>query len=91
VNVSEDKNELQKECDANVRAARRYRRRDAFWGNVQLVFWVLVVAAVVGGVCWVVYAHVDDYRGQCHDAGGHIIDIRDAEICVDRDNRVILL
>lgn len=89
--MSEDENELQRNRDENVRAARRYRRREAFWGNVQLVFWVLVVAAVIGGIFWIVYADIDGYRRQCHDAGGHVVDVRNNEICVDRENRVIFL
>lgn len=49
------------------------------------------VIIVVAGLGWLIWAHADDYRGQCHDAGGHIIEVRDAEICVDRENRVIFL
>jgi len=51
----------------------------------------VVVATVLGGIIGLIYASVDSYRRQCHDVGGHIISVRDNEICVDRDNKVIFL
>jgi hypothetical protein len=68
----------------------RYRRQ-VFKDRMWIVFWVLIVAAVIGTLCWIIYADIDGYRSQCHNAGGHIVDIHDTEICVDRDNRVILI
>ena len=89
--MTEDENELQRNRDENVEAARRYRRRELFKDNMWIVFWVLVIMAVVGGVCWIAYADMDGYRSQCHDAGGHVVEVRGYDICVDRENRVIFL
>lgn len=78
-------------CDVSDvgRTDRLLNRLEALpWFGILTTIGVVLVVAGLGLLLW---AHVDSYRGQCHDAGGHIIDIRDAEICVDRDNRVIFL
>jgi hypothetical protein len=57
-------------------------------------FGVTITVIIVGFLTllgWTTYAHIDGYRSQCHNAGGHIIEVRDEEICVDRENRVIFL
>jgi hypothetical protein len=62
--------------------------RDLPW---DIIGGILGLVSMLVLATWLVYAHIDDYRGQCHDAGGHIISVRDEEICVDRENRVIFL
>lgn len=65
------------------------RRIDFSWVGPTLVF--LVFLGFLGAVGWIIYADANDYRRQCHDSGGHIIEVKDTEICVDRDNGVIFL
>jgi hypothetical protein len=62
--------------------------------NFDRVFPVVIIAAclsVAGGVGWLIYSDVDDYRRQCHRAGGHIVEVKDEEICVDHDGKVIFI
>lgn len=58
-----------------------------WWG----ILWTLLVIVMLIGAGFAIYRGVVGYRTECHNAGGHIIDVRDADICVDRDNRVIFL
>jgi hypothetical protein len=51
----------------------------------------LVIVVGLGGASWLIYAMIDDYRRQCHNVGGHIIDVKGNEICVDHDNRIIFV
>jgi hypothetical protein len=67
---------------------REVRLRYFPWFGVTVT---LIIIAVLGGFVWLVYASVDGYRTECHNAGGHIITVNGSEICVDRDYRVIFL
>jgi len=89
--MSEDENELQRNRDENVREARRRRRRESFKDNMWIIFWILVVAVIVGSLCWISYADISGYRRECHNAGGHVVEVRGYDICVDRENKVIFL
>lgn len=76
-----------------------YRRPNAFVEQLRewlrdrgaVLAWVGLFVAVVGGIGWLAYASIDDYRGQCHGQGGHIVEVKGTEVCVDRENRVIFL
>lgn len=60
--------------------------RNFSWGAV--AFWLAAVALVGGVVYWV----VGDYRGYrtaCWDNGGHIEEIRNQDICIDSEGRVL--
>jgi hypothetical protein len=57
--------------------------------NIGMIFIVVGAVLVFVAIGVGIYATTDNYRRQCHNAGGHIISVRDEEICVDHDNRVI--
>ena len=52
---------------------------------------VVVCVGLLTGAGFIVYGTINDYRAQCHDAGGHIIEVQGDEVCVDHDNRVIFV
>lgn len=65
------------------------RRYDFSW--VAPTLFVAGLVGLLGLLGWLIYSDVDSYRHQCHDSGGHIISVKETEICVDRDNQVIFL
>lgn len=82
------------ENDKTEQPEETYRSRvaDFFWDlNYAVVTTFVVVVLVVACVVWGVVNNQRAWRGECHDAGGHVIEVENADICVDRDNRVILI
>lgn len=74
--------------------ATTYRGRvaDFFWNlNYAVVAAIAGVVLVVACIVWGVVNTQRAWRGECHNAGGHVIEVEKADICVDRDNRVILI
>lgn len=51
----------------------------------------VVIIAFIAGLGWIIWLDIDGNRQECHRAGGHIINVNSNEVCVDHDNRVILL
>lgn len=51
----------------------------------------IVISMFIGGLIWLVIADETGYREQCHNSGGHIIEVHGNDICVDREQRVIHL
>jgi hypothetical protein len=59
------------------------------WG---VFIWLMIlIGGVFTGLGMLLYGTVTDHREQCHRASGHIIELRGDEVCVDHDNRVIIL
>lgn len=52
---------------------------------------VLIAIAGAAGLVYVIARTTADYRNQCHDAGGHIVEVSGSHVCVDHDNRIILV
>lgn len=70
----------------------RGRVADFFWNlNYAVLAAIAAVVLVVACVVWGVVNVKRAWRGECHDAGGHVIKVENTDICVDRDNRVILI
>lgn len=69
---------------------------ETFWDRVRDLPWtviniVLAFILVFGGLALGIYMTIDAYRSECHGVGGHIVTVRDEEVCVDRDGKVIFL
>ena len=84
------------ECDVSdvETSGETYRGRMAsfLWDlNYAIVGAVVAIVLVVTCIVWGVVNNERAWRGECHDAGGHVIDVNNTDICVDRDNRVILI
>lgn len=63
-------------------------REEVPWFPIAVTFLILVMlTAGAAGI----YLPIQAYRKECHGQGGHIITPRSDEICVDRENRVIIL
>lgn len=70
--------------------------RYTLWDRIADLPWfgigiILGALALFSGIGFGIYLHMDSYRNECHDAGGHVVVVKDVEICVDHDNRVIFL
>jgi hypothetical protein len=59
------------------------------WGS--FIWLMTLIGGVLTGLGMLLYGTITDNREQCHRASGHIIKIHGSEICVDHDNRVIIL
>lgn len=59
------------------------------WGFVAGVTLAIIIVLTSIGV--LIYRDVDGRRAECHRAGGHMIVVQDVEVCVDHDNRVLIL
>ena len=70
----------------------RGRVADFFWNlNYAVVAAIAGIVLVVACIAWGIVNTQRAWRGECHDAGGHVINVENVDICVDRDNRVILI
>lgn len=70
----------------------RSRVSDFLWSINYLGVFVLVgVLAAVFGVSYLIYANDRAWRSECHNAGGHVIEVEKTDICVDRELRVIFI
>ena len=55
------------------------------------IFIILMILTMLVGLSAAVYLPLKAYERECHGQGGHIITPRTEGICVDRENRVIIL
>lgn len=70
----------------------RGRIADFFWDlNYVMIATIVGIVLVVACIVWGFVSNQRAWRGECHDAGGHVINVENADICVDRENRVIFL
>lgn len=58
------------------------------WG---LFFIVVTIIVVVLGLGELLYLVIDSERSECHNLGGHMVNVNGDSVCVDRDDRVIHL
>ena len=50
---------------------------------------ILVILILAGGITYLVIRDIQNFERKCRSAGGHVITVRDADICVDVNQRVI--
>lgn len=56
------------------------------------VIWMtLLVAALLGTLVYLACRDVYGYRHACHVRGGHVVEVKDVEICLDGEDKVIFL
>jgi len=60
-------------------------------GLLGFIVGMLALSGVLGLIGWLIYVDINDYRRQCHRAGGHVVSVRNEEVCVNHDNQVIFI
>lgn len=69
------------------------RRFGVWWSDVWLPIVVVVVfVAMLGGLAYSIYSSVQSenhFVRQCHDQGGHTVDVSRSKICVGSDGRYL--
>lgn len=65
-----------------------YSKREFPWFGVLVA---LVLLALVAGVVWLILADINEYDRACRERGGRTVEIHGSTICVDENDRVILI
>lgn len=64
---------------------------EMFTDILPVVLLVSVILGLAGLIVWAIISDENDYTSRCEARGGHVIEVIDTDICVDDDNRVLLV